>query len=185
LYAVFAAQRSEQFDVVFHDALWLLCALAVAEEVYEVELVFLERREQRVHLPVVREEPVQHEDGPAAAFRDGIELFHSVFFAARFIKRPYFCVCMANVIVTLQIIPEAGNDPQAIITHAEQIVDKFVGKHMQKQVKIEPFVFGLKKIEMHFMMNEELGSADGVAEDIAALEEVKTCEITNVNRPMG
>jgi translation elongation factor aEF-1 beta len=92
---------------------------------------------------------------------------------------------MANVIVTLQIIPEPETDPNTVVQHAEPIIDKFVGKHMQKQVKIEPFVFGLKKIELHFMMNEDLGSADGVAEEIGGMDGVKSCEITNVNRPMG
>jgi translation elongation factor EF-1beta len=92
---------------------------------------------------------------------------------------------MANVIVTLQIVPETDTDPQTVIKHAEEKIDAFVGKHMQKTHKVEPFVFGLKKIELNFMMNEELGSADGVAEDIEAMDGVKSCEITNVNRPMG
>jgi translation elongation factor aEF-1 beta len=92
---------------------------------------------------------------------------------------------MANVIVTLQIIPEPDTDPHHVIKHAEVKIDAFVGKHMQKTTKIEPFVFGLKKIELNFMMNEDLGSADGLAEDIATMDGVKSCEITNVNRPMG
>lgn len=93
---------------------------------------------------------------------------------------------MANAIITLQIIPESPDaDAQAIAQLAEAKIDAFVGKQMQKQVSIEPFVFGLKKIEIQFMMDESKGSPDGVAEEIADFEGVKNAEITNVTRALG
>lgn len=93
---------------------------------------------------------------------------------------------MANAVVTLMIVPEEPDaDTKHIAKVAEEKIDAFVGKHMQKHIKVEPFVFGLKKIEIQFMMNEDLGSPDSVAEEVAAIDGVKSAEVTNVTRAMG
>jgi translation elongation factor aEF-1 beta len=93
---------------------------------------------------------------------------------------------MTNAIVTVQIVPEAPDtDVQHIVKAAESIIDKHVGKHMQKHIDIQPFVFGLKKIEIQFMISEDKGSPDGIAEEIAEVEGVKGSEITNVTRALG
>lgn len=93
---------------------------------------------------------------------------------------------MANTIVTLRIMPESPDvDLDNIQRTAEIKIDAFVGKHMQKQFDVKPVAFGLKSLDIHFMMNEALGSPDVVADDVATIEGVQSAEVTGVNRPMG
>ncbi len=93
---------------------------------------------------------------------------------------------MANAIITLRIMPESPDvNLKHIQAEAEKKIDTFVGKHQEKQFEVKPVAFGLKSLDIHFMMNEDLGSPDGVAEDIATLEGVQSAEITNVTRAMG
>ena len=93
---------------------------------------------------------------------------------------------MANAIVTIRIMPESPevNLPH-VLKEAEKKIDHFVGSHKEKQHEIKPVAFGLKSLDVHFMMNEDLGSPDGLAEEIATLEGVQSCEVTNVTRAMG
>lgn len=93
---------------------------------------------------------------------------------------------MANVIITLRIMPESPDvDLESIREEAEKKIDNFAGGHKEKQHEIKPIAFGLKSLDIHFMMNEDLGSPDGVAEEIATLEGVQSAEVTNVTRAMG
>lgn len=93
---------------------------------------------------------------------------------------------MANAIVTLKIMPVSPDvDLETVKTAADAKIDSFVGSVKQKQYEIKPVAFGLKSLEIHFMMDEAKGSPDPVAEDIQTLDGVQSCEVTNVTRPMG
>ena len=93
---------------------------------------------------------------------------------------------MANAIITLRIMPESPDiNLEQVQKLAEAKIDVFVGKHMQKQFEIKPVAFGLKSLDIHFMMNESLGSPDSVADEIATIEGVQNAEITKVTRAMG
>lgn len=93
---------------------------------------------------------------------------------------------MANAIVTMRIMPEGLEvDLEKVATKAEAKIDAFVGKHMEKQVSFQPVAFGLKAVEIMFMMNEALGSPDVVADSIATIDGVQNAEVTNVTRAMG
>ena len=91
-----------------------------------------------------------------------------------------------NAIITIRIMPESPEvDLEHIRTEAEKKINAFVGKSQQKQHEIKPVAFGLKSLDIFFMMDEDLGSPDSVAEDIGTLEGVQSAEITNVTRAMG
>ena len=93
---------------------------------------------------------------------------------------------MANAIITVRIMPESPDvDLEHVKKLAEQKIDHFVGGQKQKQFEIKPVAFGLKSLDIHFMMDESKGSPDSVAEDIATIEGVQNAEITNVTRAMG
>jgi elongation factor 1-beta len=93
---------------------------------------------------------------------------------------------MANAIVTIRIMPESPDvDLQHLLREAEKKIDHFIGSHKQKQHEIKPVAFGLKSLDIHFMMDEAKGSPDPVAEAIEALDGVQSAEVTNVTRPMG
>jgi elongation factor 1-beta len=93
---------------------------------------------------------------------------------------------MANTVVTLRIMPESPEvDLEHIKTLAEAKIDTFVGKPMLKQFEIKPVAFGLRSLDIFFMMDEAKGSPDPVADDIATIEGVQSAEVTGVNRPMG
>lgn len=93
---------------------------------------------------------------------------------------------MANAIVTMRIMPEGLEvDLKKVAAEAEAKIDAFVGKSMEKQISFQPIAFGLKAVEIMFMMNESLGSPDAVADTIATIEGVQNAEVTNVTRAMG
>lgn len=76
-------------------------------------------------------------------------------------------------------------DLKKVAQDAETKIDTFVGKQMEKQISEQPIAFGLKAVEIVFMMNEDLGSPDAVAEEIAAIEGVQSAEVINVTRALG
>lgn len=93
---------------------------------------------------------------------------------------------MAKAIVTLRIMPESPDvDLEHIRKLAEQKIDTFVGESKLKQHEIKPVAFGLKSLDIFFMMDEDQGSPDPVAEEIATIDGVQSAEVTNVTRPMG
>ena len=111
---------------------------------------------------------------------------HRVHEGSKIYKTGAFHARMANAIITLRVMPESPEiDLEHIKHQAEKKIDHFVGSHKEKQYEIKPVAFGLKSLDIHFMMNEDLGSPDGVADEIAALDGVQSCEVTNVTRAMG
>ncbi len=93
---------------------------------------------------------------------------------------------MAKAIVTLRIMPQSPEmDLEHIRKLAELKIDEFVGEHKLKQHEIKPVAFGLKSLDIFFMMDESQGSPDPVADDIATIEGVQSAEVTSVSRPMG
>ncbi len=93
---------------------------------------------------------------------------------------------MANAVVTLRIMPEGVEvNLDKVTKEAESAIDKFVGKHMQKVIEVTPVAFGLKAVEIQFMMDEKLGSPDTVADLIGNIDGVQSAEVTNVTRALG
>lgn len=92
---------------------------------------------------------------------------------------------MANAIVTVKIMPESPDvDLKALEKKALHEITHF-NDNKETKVEIEPIAFGLKAINIIFVMDENKGSPDVVAEKIAAMEHVNSCEVTDVRRAIG
>ena len=92
---------------------------------------------------------------------------------------------MANVIITVKIMPESPDvDLKDLEERAKQEIKKFCGETETKTI-IEPVAFGLKSMKIIFVVDEKKGSPDPVAEKIATLEGVNSAEISDVRRAIG
>jgi elongation factor 1-beta len=91
---------------------------------------------------------------------------------------------MAQVIITLKIMPESVDSPlEEISQKAQSKISAFGGDVGKKE--IEPIAFGLKAINLTFVMDEKKGSTESLEQDIAAIEGVASAEVVDVRRAIG
>ena len=92
---------------------------------------------------------------------------------------------MTNVIVTLKIMPES---PEVDLAKLQEEVKKhileFAGEGETKFSE-EPVAFGLKSVNVIFIMDEALGSPDALEETVKGTEGVQSVEVTDVRRAIG
>lgn len=92
---------------------------------------------------------------------------------------------MAKAIATVKIMPES---PEVNLNKIEELAKEriadFAGKGETK-TEIEPIAFGLKALKIIFVMDENKGSPDPVAEEIAKIDGVNSAEISDVRRAIG
>ncbi len=92
---------------------------------------------------------------------------------------------MASVIATVKIMPTSPDvDIEALEKKAVSEITTFSGSDETKTA-IEPIAFGLKALNITFVVDEAKGSPDPVAETIAKYEEVNSAEIVDVRRALG
>ncbi len=92
---------------------------------------------------------------------------------------------MAKAVITVKIMPESPEvDLAKIEEEAKKIITDFAGKGETK-TEIEPIAFGLKALNIIFVMDESKGSPDPVTEDIAKIKGVNSAEIIDVRRAIG
>jgi elongation factor 1-beta len=92
---------------------------------------------------------------------------------------------MANAIVTMRIMPEGVEIDLSKVQHqVDQKINAFGGKK-EKRFEIKPVAFGLKALEVVFMMNEDLGDPESLEQDIASIDGVQSCETVGVSRALG
>ncbi|MFC1742066.1 elongation factor 1-beta [Nanoarchaeota archaeon] len=92
---------------------------------------------------------------------------------------------MGTAVVTLDIMPESTEiDLEKVQEEVTKLVKEFAGDRDTK-AEIEPVAFGLKKLKYIFVMDEELGSPDVVADKIVELEGVQAAEVSDVRRAIG
>ncbi len=92
---------------------------------------------------------------------------------------------MANVIVTVKIMPAS---PEVDLEKVkEKALAEITSSNEGKETKtsIEDVAFGLKALNIIFVIDEAKGSPDPIAEKISAYEEVNSAEITDVRRAIG
>jgi len=92
---------------------------------------------------------------------------------------------MAQVIITLKIMPSSPEVDLAKIT--EEIKNKisdFAGPGDMK-VEEKPVAFGLKSLNIIFVMDESKGSTDPLEDIISDIEGVQSVEVTDVRRAVG
>lgn len=92
---------------------------------------------------------------------------------------------MANVVVTLRIMPSSPKaDLLKIESEAKKEIVEFC-KSQELKVKIEPIAFGLKSIDIFFVMDEGKGSTEELEKKISYIDDVESVEVTDVRRAIG
>lgn len=92
---------------------------------------------------------------------------------------------MGTAIVTVKVMPVSPEtDLESIKEEVTKIVREFAGERDTKAT-IEPVAFGLKCLNYIFVMDEDLGSPDVVAEKVQELEGVQSAEVSDVRRAIG
>ena len=93
---------------------------------------------------------------------------------------------MAQVIVSLRIMPDSPEaDLKAITDAATQKINEFSKDDGDKKIEEVPVAFGLKALQILFVMDEDIGSTDPLENDLATIEHVQSVQITDVRRAMG
>ena len=92
---------------------------------------------------------------------------------------------MASVVVTLKIMPQNTSvDLSKIESEAKkEIVDFCNSKEFKTQ--IEPIAFGLKALNIFFVMDESKGSTEALESKISQIDGVESVEVTDVRRAIG
>ncbi|MDD5650357.1 MAG: elongation factor 1-beta [Candidatus Nanoarchaeia archaeon] len=91
---------------------------------------------------------------------------------------------MAQIVVTIKIMPESPDvDLKKLEQKATQEITNFGGD--VGKVDIEPIAFGLKSVNLIFVMDEKLGNLDPLEEKINNIEGVQNAEVSDVRRAIG
>ena len=91
---------------------------------------------------------------------------------------------MADVIITLKIMPLSPEvDLTPIEGKAKEVISAFGGE--VGKVIIEPIAFGLKALNLLFVMDESKGSTEELEAQISQIEGVNSVECTDVRRAIG
>ena len=92
---------------------------------------------------------------------------------------------MANTIVTVKIMPTSPEvDLEAVKEKAMKEILAF-NDGKETKTSIEDVAFGLKSINLVFVMDEDLGSTEELEEKIKAIEHVASVEVIDVRRAIG
>ncbi len=92
---------------------------------------------------------------------------------------------MAKVVVTLKIMPSnPGVDLSKIEDEAKKEIVNFCDSKEFK-TQIEPVAFGLKALNILFVMDESKGSTEALEKKISEIQDVESVEVTDVRRAVG
>ena len=92
---------------------------------------------------------------------------------------------MANVVVTLRIMPnDTSIDLSILESHSKKEIINFCNSKEFKTI-IEPIAFGLKSLNIVFVMDESKGSTEKLEEKIKLIDGVESVEVIDVRRAIG
>ena len=92
---------------------------------------------------------------------------------------------MAQVVVTLRIMPD---DISADLSKLEVLAKKEIVAFCNSQefkTQIQPIAFGLKALDILFVMEESKGSTEELENNIKQIDGVESVEVTDVRRAIG
>jgi len=92
---------------------------------------------------------------------------------------------MANVVVSLRIMP---NDTSIDLHRLESMAKKEIVEFCNSKefkTSIEPIAFGLKALNILFVMDESKGSTEKLEQKIKLIEGIESVEVTDVRRAIG
>jgi elongation factor 1-beta len=91
---------------------------------------------------------------------------------------------MAQVVITLRIMPESPDiDLAKVEADSKKLIVKFGGE--VGKVEINPVAFGLKAVDMFFVMDESKGSTEVLENEIANFDGIASVEVIDVRRAIG
>ncbi|MBW2977985.1 elongation factor 1-beta [Candidatus Woesearchaeota archaeon] len=91
---------------------------------------------------------------------------------------------MATIIVTFKIMPDSPEiDLDKLKSAAQKKIEDFGGE--VGKVEEQPVAFGLKALNIFFVMDEKKGSTEVLEDQIADIEGVKSIEVTDIRRAIG
>ena len=91
---------------------------------------------------------------------------------------------MAQVVITLRIMQDSPDiDLKQLEVKASAAIKHFGGEI--GKVDIQPVAFGLKALDIFFVMDEAKGSTEVLENEIANFEGIASVEITDVRRAIG
>ena len=86
----------------------------------------------------------------------------------------------------MRLMPESPDtDFDVIRNEAIGIIDDFTGFEAEKKIEEVPIAFGLKSLNIIFVMKEETGSTEPLEKLLAAIPGVNSAEVTDVRRALG
>jgi elongation factor 1-beta len=91
---------------------------------------------------------------------------------------------MAQVVITLRIMPESPDVDLAKLEADSKVLIKRFGGEVGK-VEVNPVAFGLKAVDIFFVMDESKGSTEVLENEIANFEGIASVEVTDVRRAIG
>ncbi|MBW2992220.1 elongation factor 1-beta [Candidatus Woesearchaeota archaeon] len=92
---------------------------------------------------------------------------------------------MANAVVTIKVMPESPEvNLDELESKVKEKIVEFAGEGDMK-VTVEPVAFGLKAINIIFVMDEAKGSTEPLEKAVAEIEGVSSMEVTDVRRAVG
>lgn len=91
---------------------------------------------------------------------------------------------MAQVIITLRIMPEGVDVDLAKINEKAAKLIKSFGGEVGRTEEV-PVAFGLKSLNIIFIMDEKKGSTEKLEDDISDIPEVQSVEVIDVRRAIG
>ena len=92
---------------------------------------------------------------------------------------------MADVVVTLRIMPsDPGTDLPKLESEAKEEIVRFCSSKEFK-TEIQPIAFGLKALNILFVMDESKGSTEALENKISQIDGVESVEVTDVRRAIG
>ena len=91
---------------------------------------------------------------------------------------------MAEVVITLKIMPDSPQvNLEEIKSKAKELIKEFGGEVGKEE--IVPVAFGLKSLNLFFVMDESLGGTDSLEEKIKEVKGVQSVEVIDVRRAIG
>lgn len=92
---------------------------------------------------------------------------------------------MARVVVTLRIMPQNPDiELSKIESELKQKIIDFCNS-TEFKTNIEPIAFGLKALNIIFVMDESIGSTEILEQKISQIDGIESVEVTDVRRAIG
>ena len=92
---------------------------------------------------------------------------------------------MAKVVITLKVMPNSVEvDLSDLEKKVKEKIFDFAGQ-TETKTEIVPIAFGLKSLNIFFVMDESKGATDYMETQIKALEGVNSVDVIDVRRAVG